>query len=799
MSLLSRNTGGRRRVATMATVSVGTLLTYLVLAAVPAMAVSTCSLPTDIDPGAPVVNQVVVSVGVDDTVALRFAAGVLEKIDNPPANLLGAVWGPCAPAPVDVVRINGTDLGAETVRLVNGGDGADADGWGVGTRVTFVDGNNGNDTLEILTLAGASLGVEFGTSTAGTTVLDADWNVEAIGTDTADVQIVETETTRATGDTASTGVTDNILAGGDQNPSTIDITPAGAGAEDVTIPGTPGGAADTTGSDPAGNLQVPLQMTGGPGDDNLEPGNANDTVAGGAGDDAVVYGDAGAAVAVDVEAGTSTGGSGTDALSDVQSVSGSRFDDTLLGSSINNRLGGCDGNDVIDGRAGNDTIDGDLSLGALPPGLSTCAGPDGNDTLTGGAGNDTVSGAGGNDVIDEGAAASGADILSGGPNGPAGDTLNYSARTTATVVRAGAGAVSGQDANNDGDAADVGDENDSVGVDFETYITGSGNDTLVGVVGVSDETFVPGAGNDSVDGNGGTDMLDQSDAPGAVTFNLETGTSTGHGNDTFVEVETFASGAGDDIVIPDIQTGLPAGFDWFAGAGIDTIDGSTNTSGFAVDLSNLGGPTGCKAGPGAGLCTDVEDATGGSGNDTLTGSAISNVLIGGAGFDIISAGGGNDFVEGGAGNDTLTGGTGADFLSYVNAPSGEVIDLQLGFASGGDGDDAIGFFEIVLGSDFNDQITGGQGTTFDVNLRIRGRGGNDLITGSSSNDTLAGGGGNDVIRGSAGDDILRGAAGNDRLFGSSGDDFLFGGRGTDRGRGGPGDDICRGVEDRRSC
>ena len=49
----------------------------------------------------------------------------------------------------------------------------------------------------------------------------------------------------------------------------------------------------------------------------------------------------------------------------------------------------------------------------------------------------------------------------------------------------------------------------------------------------------------------------------------------------------------------------------------------------------------------------IENATGGSGNDTITGNDLANILIGN---------GGNDTITGGLGNDTLIGGAGADKL-----------------------------------------------------------------------------------------------------------------------------------------
>ncbi|MBR1034095.1 M10 family metallopeptidase, partial [Bradyrhizobium liaoningense] len=48
----------------------------------------------------------------------------------------------------------------------------------------------------------------------------------------------------------------------------------------------------------------------------------------------------------------------------------------------------------------------------------------------------------------------------------------------------------------------------------------------------------------------------------------------------------------------------------------------------------------------------IDNATGGSGNDTIIGNPIANVLNGGAGNDTITGGGGNDTIIGGAGTDT---------------------------------------------------------------------------------------------------------------------------------------------------
>lgn len=73
----------------------------------------------------------------------------------------------------------------------------------------------------------------------------------------------------------------------------------------------------------------------------------------------------------------------------------------------------------------------------------------------------------------------------------------------------------------------------------------------------------------------------------------------------------------------------------------------------------------------------IEDAVGGSGNDTITGNSADNYLVGNGGSDVIVGGAGNDTINGGAGIDFLTGGTtaggsGADTFVFDNTSS---IDL----------------------------------------------------------------------------------------------------------------------------
>ena len=74
----------------------------------------------------------------------------------------------------------------------------------------------------------------------------------------------------------------------------------------------------------------------------------------------------------------------------------------------------------------------------------------------------------------------------------------------------------------------------------------------------------------------------------------------------------------------------------------------------------------------------IENAVGGSGNDSIIGNAADNTLDGAIGNDSLTGGIGNDALDGGSGNDTLTGDAGDDAL-----------DGGIGFNSltGGTGDD----------------------------------------------------------------------------------------------------------------
>jgi hypothetical protein len=401
----------------------------------------------------------------------------------------------------------------------------------------------------------------------------------------------------------------------------------------------------------------------------------------------------------------------------------------------------------VDGNDGGDTIDASALTAAA---LLQATGKAGDDWIAPGlAAPQLVAATPIGDVVDGGAGV---------------DQLSYGTRSTNVHIDKAA-ALAGTDANADGDLLDIGDEAD-VHTLFEIFESGTGNDQLSGAAGAPPDTFIPGDGNDNVDCADATDTLDYSSSSAAMTIDPFNGTAVGQGDDTFTVCVNYVGSAFDDTLIWDGTT-----VSFVGGDGTDVVDASAQVTPQAIDLDTLDG---------AGPLDTLENAIGGSSNDTLIGNDLRNNLVGGAGDDVLSGFAGNDTLEGGEGNDTYAGGTGADRVSFANSAAGVRVDVNLGFAVG-EGDDAFaGGVEIIVGSAFNDQITGGGGATT-LNFLFIGRGGNDLLRGSGSNDTL------------------RGGAGNDRLFGEQGADLLLGGKGKDRANGGPGADTCKKVEKAKSC
>jgi Ca2+-binding RTX toxin-like protein len=224
----------------------------------------------------------------------------------------------------------------------------------------------------------------------------------------------------------------------------------------------------------------------------------------------------------------------------------------------------------------------------------------------------------------------------------------------------------------------------------------------------------------------------------------------GEGNDTiWGAISTVTNDLGDHLY-------GQGGADLIGGSyGDDYIDGGVGDDALYGDEGN-------------------DTVLGGDGNDLLRGDwgwgADANgndYLDGGNGSDTLYGGAGTDTLIGGAGDDYMDGGAGVDTASYVGAPAGVTVNLNLAGAQNtvGAGLDTLVNIENVSGSNFNDVITGNAGDN-----RLDGNGGDDVLSAGAGNDRADGGAGNDIVRGDAG---------NDSVVGGLGDDLLDGGAGID--------------------
>ncbi|EPX78513.1 S8 family serine peptidase [Salipiger mucosus] len=150
------------------------------------------------------------------------------------------------------------------------------------------------------------------------------------------------------------------------------------------------------------------RLEGEAGSDVLAGGSHSDTLHGGLGDD-VMDGEGGydtalfsgiyAPIYINLEAGSASGGAGTDVLSNLEHVFGGASHDTIYGTNAHgNRLEGSAGNDTIYGLDGRDTILGGNSDDRL-------YGGDDVDKLLGGAQDDFLDGGGGTDFLTGGTGA----------------------------------------------------------------------------------------------------------------------------------------------------------------------------------------------------------------------------------------------------------------------------------------------------------------------------------------------------------------------------------------------------------
>ncbi|MCE3289948.1 MAG: hypothetical protein K0R83_1960, partial [Caulobacter sp.] len=126
-------------------------------------------------------------------------------------------------------------------------------------------------------------------------------------------------------------------------------------------------------------------LTGNAADNVLRGAKGADALNGGGGFDTAAYGGATEAVTVFLAAAIlNTGEAAGDSFTSIEAVSGTLYDDYLVGNDVANRLTGGHGHDFLNGGAGDDELVGEF-------GDDTLVGSSGADKLNGGQGIDTVS------------------------------------------------------------------------------------------------------------------------------------------------------------------------------------------------------------------------------------------------------------------------------------------------------------------------------------------------------------------------------------------------------------------------
>jgi Ca2+-binding RTX toxin-like protein len=258
------------------------------------------------------------------------------------------------------------------------------------------------------------------------------------------------------------------------------------------------------------------------------------------------------------------------------------------------------------------------------------------------------------------------------------------------------------------------------GYAYEQYVL-RGNDTVRG--SDWDDTLMGSKGSDTFDGGKGMDLLSFRGYAEAVTVNLATGQAiTTSGTSKLLNIEDV-----EGTTFADTLTGNTGDNQFQGYAGNDKINGG---AGFDSALY-----TDATAAVQVNLATGI--VTGGSGSDVLT--SIERV-VGSRFGDVLTGSSADEFFSGGLGDDTIDGGGGTmDTIEYGTATGAVDVNLATGKSSGAAGVDTIAHIESVIGSAFNDKLTGDAG----MNMLIGGYG-DDVLNGGAGMDILVGGDGNDA-------------------------------------------------------
>ncbi|MDQ1679910.1 MAG: hypothetical protein QOI42_769, partial [Frankiaceae bacterium] len=398
-----------------------------------------------------------------------------------------------------------------------------------------------------------------------------------------------------------------------------------------------------------------------------------------------------------------------------------------------------------------------------------------NGTLDGGAGDDILNGSDGSDTLIGGA---GADVISGGDGNdtaPYTDTAHsgsYDYNTMTFTPPPGVTVTLDGNAN-DGNAVDG--NADNIKPDVENITGNDGDDTLTGD---SDANSISGGlGADVINGGGGNDMLAGASGPYYYSNNSYPGVTD--------KGDTLNGGLGNDQLIGGAGPDIFNGGDGNDGVSYSDHSATIYTNGTSTpmhvtatigdttpgtDPGNDGDDTDLAGGARDDVRADIENLTGGYGNDVLTGSSAANRIDGGQGLDTINAGAGDDTLLSGydTSADVLNGEDGDDtYIALSNSNVGGPTDGGDAFV-GGNGTDRVDYssrqqpVSVTLNgiTPTGDDGQAGEQDNIDAE-NVRGGYGADTLAGDANNNRLDGG------PGSAADSIS-GGAGNDRISGGYG-------------------------------
>lgn len=457
--------------------------------------------------------------------------------------------------------------------------------------------------------------------------------------------------------------------------------------------------------------------------------------------------------------------------SSIEHAIGGDGDDIITGNSLDNSIYGMRGDDTMDGGEGTDTA---VFFGNLA-----------DYTITRAGGVTTVSGARGTDTLTNFEFLAFDDqTIEDAPPGP---------DVTAPLLIASTPADEAASVDLDADIVLTFDETVKAGSGFIVIHNSDG--TVWRSIDVTDTSQISFSAN-TVRVNPAADLafdssyyvtvdagavLDSSDNGfGGITgsetlnfatrsqYNTITGTSgrnriNGTSDDDLISGlgnnDRLSGGDGDDVLIGGDGNDRLDG-----GRGRDTASYAGESGDVTVDLNNRRAQNTGAAG--RDTLRNIENITGGDGDDTLTGDGNANRLDGGQGDDTLRGGRGDDVLDGGAGSDTA-------IYDSVMAASAIVYDAGSGAftITGPDGTDTLRNVEFFRFSD----------TTIDAGdlMTIALTPGNDVYIGDATDERIDGLAGVDQIDGGGGSDTLMGGDDDDTLTGGADDDTLIGGQGTD--------------------